>query len=253
MLFGTSGLSRDRRDQLTAFQKNLGVRFKSIELLNRALTHRSRTNEDPSRNENNERLEFLGDAVLGMVAASYLYRDLPDRAEGELARIKSFVVSEETLSELALDLGVDQALLIGKGEEQSGGRSKKAILADAMEALIAACYLDQGFDRAAAFILKLLIPEVDKVLANRHRKDYKTIVQEYVQKQYRSYPKYTVVRRSGPDHDRVFWIACVIEDQEYGPAAGKNKKEAEQKAASLAYEAILASDGPEADLLRELG
>jgi len=253
VLFGTSGLSRERRDQLAAFQKKIGVRFKSVELLSRALTHRSRTNEDPSRNENNERLEFLGDAVLGMVAASYLFRKLPERAEGELARIKSFIVSEDTLSEVALDLGVDRALLIGKGEEQSGGRTKKAILADAMEAVFGACYLDQGFDKACSFILKLLAPEVDKVLANRHRKDYKTIVQEFVQKQYRSYPKYTVVRRSGPDHDRTFWIACVIEDREYGPAEGKNKKEAEQKAASLAYEAIAAAGGPDAQLLRELG
>lgn len=224
-----------------------------MELLNRALTHRSRTNEDPSRNENNERLEFLGDAVLGMVAASFLYKKFPDRAEGEMARIKSFIVSEDTLSDLALNLGVDRALLIGKGEEQSGGRTKKAILADAMEAVIGAYYLDQGFDKVCPFILKLLSPEVDKVLSNRHKKDYKTIVQEFVQKQYKSYPKYIVVRRSGPDHDRTFWIACVIEDKEYGPAEGKNKKEAEQKAASLAYESILAAGGADAKLLKELG
>lgn len=252
-MFGTSGFSRERRDELAAFQKNAGVRFKSLELLNRALTHRSRTNEDPRHSENNERLEFLGDAILGMVAASYLYRKLPDRAEGELARIKSFVVSEDTLAQLSLSLAIDQALLIGKGEEQSGGRGKKALLADALEAVIGACYLDQGFDRTSVFILKLLAPEVEKVLENRHRKDYKTIVQEFVQKEYRTYPKYTVVRRSGPDHDRTFWISCAIEGREYGPAEGKNKKEAEQKAASLAYQAIMASGGPEAALLSELG
>jgi len=253
VLFGTSGISRERRDELAAFQKKAGFRFKSLELLNRALTHRSRTNEEAFRNENNERLEFLGDAVLGMVAASYLYKKLPNRAEGELARVKSFVVSEDTLSELALSLGIDRALLIGKGEEQSGGRGKKAILADAMEAVIGACYLDQGFDKVTAFILKILSPEVTKVLENRHRKDYKTIVQEFVQKQHRSYPKYSVIRRSGPDHDRTFWISCIIEEKEYGPAEGKNKKEAEQKAAALAYEAVLAAGGPEAELLKELG
>jgi len=253
VLFGTSGLSRERRDELAAFQKKAGLRFKSLELLNRALTHRSRTNEESFRNENNERLEFLGDAVLGMVAASYLYKKLPDRAEGELARVKSFVVSEDTLSELALALGIDRALLIGKGEEQSGGRGKKAILADAMEAVIGAYYLDQGFDKVAAFILKILSPEVTKVLENRHRKDYKTIIQEFVQKQHRSYPKYSVIRRSGPDHDRTFWISCIIEEKEYGPAEGKNKKEAEQKAAALAYEAVLAAGGPEAELLKGLG
>ena len=253
MLFGTSAISRERREELVAFQKKIGFRFKSVDLLNRALTHRSRTNEELSRSENNERLEFLGDAVLGMVAASYLYRKLPDRAEGELARIKSFVVSEETLSEISLSLGVDKALLIGKGEEQSGGRGKKAILADAMEAIIGACYLDQGFEKASVFILKLLAPEVKKVLENRHHKDYKTIVQEFAQKQYRSYPKYSVVRRSGPDHDRTFWISCMIENTEFGPAEGKNKKEAEQKAAALAYEAILAAGGPEAEFMKELG
>jgi len=253
VLFGTSGISRERRNELAAFQKKAGFRFKSLELLNRALTHLSRTNEDSFRHENHERLEFLGDAVLGMVAASYLYKKLPNRAEGELARVKSFVVSEDTLSELALSLGIDRALLIGKGEEQSGGRGKKAILADAMEAVIGACYLDQGFDKVTAFILKILSPEVTKVLENRHRKDYKTIVQEFVQKQHRSYPKYSVIRRSGPDHDRTFWISCIIEEKEYGPAEGKNKKEAEQKAAALAYEAVLAAGGPEAELLKELG
>jgi ribonuclease III len=246
-LFQNGGsLSRERKPLLIAFQKKAGIRFRSLELLNLSFTHRSCGNEDPARAQNNERLEFLGDAVLGLVAASCLYEILGEKAEGELARIKSYVVSEEVLSELAKRLGVDECLLLGKGEEQSGGRAKKAILADATEALIGAYYLDSGFDQAFHFVRGLVEPEIGKVLQNRHRKDYKTMLQEYAQRYHRSYPLYKLVRKSGPDHDRTFCISCEVAGDEYGPAIGKNKKEAEQSAARAAYEAIMAQGGLEA-------
>ena len=245
-------LSRERKSELAAFQKAASLKFKSIELLNLALTHRSCGNEDPVRSLNNERLEFLGDAVLGMAAASRLYALLSSKPEGELARIKSYIVSEEVLSCIAKELGIDRSILLGKGEEQSGGRAKRAILADAMEAVIGAYYLDEGFEASNRFVLRLLEPEIQKVLENRHHKDYKTILQEYVQKYRRSYPAYKLVRRSGPDHDRTFWVSCSIGDVEHGPVSGKNKKEAEQNAAKAAYDAILEAGGIEAARLLQV-
>jgi ribonuclease-3 len=121
-----------------------------------------------------------------------------------------------------------------------------------VEAIIGACYLDAGYEGAARFVLRLVEPEINKVLENRHRKDYKTLLQEYLQKFHRSYPVYRLVRKSGPDHDRTFWISCVIGDREHGPAEGKNKKEAEQAAARLAYEGILAGGGIEAARMAQI-
>jgi ribonuclease-3 len=251
MLFSPkSNLTRERKTELSDFQKSAQARFKDVELLNLAFTHRSCTNEDKS--PNNERLEFLGDSVLGMVVATRLFELLADKAEGDLARVKSYVVSEEALAGIALSLGIDRLLILGKGEENSGGRSKKAILADALEAIIGACYLDAGFDAATRFVLRLVEPEITKVLQNRHRKDYKTILQEYLQKFHRSYPSYPLQRKSGPDHDRTFWISCHIGEREYGPAEGKNKKEAEQAAAKLAYDDIIRAGGVEAARLRQI-
>lgn len=251
MLFGAKNtLTRERRGELALFQKRSGARWRSQELLNLALTHRSCTNED--RTPNNEKLEFLGDSVLGMVVAARLYVLLGDRSEGDLARIKSYVVSEDTLSAIALTLGIDTLVLLGKGEENSGGRAKKAILADALEAVIGSLWLDQGHAAAERFVLGLTSPEIEKVLRNRHRKDYKTILQEYVQKFHRGYPRYGIVRKSGPDHDRTFVVSCSIGTDEYAAAEGKNKKEAEQAAAREAYEAIIAKGGLEAARLRQV-
>ncbi|HOX93037.1 MAG TPA: ribonuclease III [Spirochaetales bacterium] len=248
--FRTGDHSRERKDAVAAFQKSLGYRFKDSDLLTRALTHRSHVNEDSSSSGNNERLEFLGDAVLGMASASHLFSMLGDRPEGDLARIKSFVVSEDTLSGIALGLSMDALLLIGKGEERSGGRTKKAILADALEAVFGAAYLDGGFEKAKALVLRFIVPEIDKVLSDRHRKDYKTLLQEYAQKYHHVYPVYTLAKRSGPDHDRTYWMNCSLLSTSYGPGSGKTKKDAEQAAAAMAYEAILESGGQEAERLR---
>ena len=245
-----SKLTRERKADLALFQKEAQARFRNVELLNLALTHRSCTNEDKS--PNNEKLEFLGDSVLGMAVANRLYELLADRAEGDLAKVKSYVVSEESLAGISRILGLDRLILLGKGEEHSGGRNKKAILADALEAVIGAYYLDAGYESAAKFVLRFVEPEIEKVLQNRHRKDYKTLLQEYLQKFHRSYPAYRLVKKTGPDHDRTFWMICAIGETEYGPASGKNKKEAEQGAAAIAYEAIMGSGGVEADRLRQI-
>jgi ribonuclease III len=237
-------LRPERKKELQLFEKHAGIRFRELESLNQAFTHRSFAHESGESTENNERLEFLGDSVLGMVVSEYLYQALTEQAEGELARIKSFVVSEASLSEIAKRLRVDNFILIGKGEEYSGGRTKKAILADALEAIIGAYYLDSGFQPARKFVRQLLIPEVTKVLEDRHAKDYKTLLQEYVQRRLKTYPHYRVVQKTGPDHDRTFWIEVHIGERSYGAGKGKNKKEAEQDAARLAYEGLHAADKP---------
>jgi len=224
-----------RKKELLLFEKNAGIRFRKLDFLNLAFSHRSFVNECKESIENNEKLEFLGDSVLGLVVSEYLYKNLPGKNEGDLARIKSFVVSEDSLAGIAKILKIDNFILIGKGEEYSGGRSKKAILADCMEAVIGAYFLDSGFKSSQVFVLKYLIPEITKVLENRHKKDYKTLLQEYVQKKYKNYPKYSIIKKAGPDHDRTFWIEVKVDNTIYGPGIGKNKKEAEQKAASLAY------------------
>jgi ribonuclease-3 len=149
------------------------------------------------------------------------------------------VVSEEILAEIGRILRLDNFILIGKGEEYSGGRSKKALIADAMEAIIGAYYLDSGFKAVRTFIRNLLIPQINMVLEDRHKKDYKTLLQEYVQKRFRSYPRYRIVHRKGPDHNRTFWIEVAIGKRTYGPGTGKNKKEAEQQAAGIAYKALV--------------
>lgn len=225
----------DRKRELLLFEKHVDIRFRKLQLLNLAFSHRSYSNEYQGLVENNEKLEFLGDSVLGMVVSEYLYTQLTDMVEGDFARIKSFVVSEDSLSEIAKKLKIDNFILIGKGEEYSGGRNKKAILADCLEAIIGAYYLDSGLKSVKAFILDSLVPEINKVLANKHKKDYKTLLQELVQKRYKSYPKYTVVKKTGPDHDKIFWIEVEVNGTFYGPGEGRNKKEAEQSAAGLAY------------------
>jgi ribonuclease-3 len=251
-LSGNARLLAERKKTLNEFQKAAGFHFKNLELLSRALTHRSYAPEGVSPHYNNERLEFLGDSVLGMSVADWLYVNLPERAEGEMARVKSFVVSEECLSEIAFGMGVDRYLVMGKGEELSGGRKKKAIMADALEAVLGAYYLDTDYPRARKFVHKLIVPEIQKVLSRRHRRDFKTIIQEYVQKNSKSYPRYTLVKKSGPDHDRTFWISVSACGIDYPEAVGKSKKEAEQNAAKIAYDAIMSSGGPEAEKLRSV-
>lgn len=239
----TPTVDSSRRKELSLFQKKAGLRFRRFDLLDLAFCHRSYVNETTEDIDNNERLEFLGDSVLGIVVADYLFRLLPDRPEGDLARIKSHVVSEESLADIALSLGIDSIVHVGKGEELSGGRTKKALLSDSMEALIGAWHLDAGYEKASRFILQYLKDPIETVLANRHRKDYKTLLQEIIQKRYHSYPKYVLERKTGPDHQRIFWMNVIVQSDTFGPGMGGNKKSAEQEAARLAYES-LTSDQP---------
>lgn len=228
----------ERKRELFSFQKHTDIRFKNLPLLNLAFCHRSYTNEYKGRIDNNERLEFLGDSVLGLVIADYLFHHFPENPEGDLAKIKSYVVSEPSLATKARELNIDRYLLIGKGEDHSGGRERDSILSDAMEAVIGAYYLDQGFKPVTRFVIDLLEDEVHKVLQNKHERDYKTLLQEWVQKNFKSCPKYHLVKSEGPDHDRTFFIEVRIQDKIYGPGSGKNKKKAEQEAAELAFRSL---------------
>ena len=167
-----------------------------------------------------------------------LYVKFAEKAEGELAKIKSVVVSEDILSGVAGQLGIDTLLILGKGEENSGGRTKKAILADALEALIGALYVDSGFNAAYAFVSRFLEEEIIRVVEDRHHKDYKSALQEYSQRLYQNYPVYRLVDRSGPDHARLFAVEVTVNSQIFGPATGRNKKSAEQAAARMALDAL---------------
>lgn len=238
MLFSKKNLSPKRIQELTAFTKNISIKFSNINLLELAFTHRSVANEKGQKHYNNERLEFLGDSVLGMATAAYLYEHFMDNPEGDLAKIKSSVVSEQSLAPIALKIGIDKMLILGKGEEMSGGRQKKAILADAVEAVIGAYYLDAGYKAAEKLVLSFMIPAINNYVSDRGSKDYKTLLQEAHQKKYKSCPNYELVKETGPDHERTFWVTVHLKNASYGPESGKSKKEAEQNVAKKAWQEV---------------
>lgn len=229
-------LDKLRAKELKKLSRKLGIRFRSQNLLNLALTHRSVLSKNNINN--NERLEFLGDSVLGLSVTEYLYLSLPEKKEGDLAKIKSYVVSEEVLSKISLELNIDKYLIVGKGEEYSGGRKKNAILEDAIEAIFGAYYLDRGFKKAKKFVLSLLVPEIKMVLKGDYKKDYKTIFQELIQKKYKTCPKYRLLSKSGPDHDVTFKYEVIVGGRILGRGTGKNRKTAEQNAAEEALKSI---------------
>lgn len=233
-------LTRERRRNLEFFCRNLGLHFRDYSILDLAFHHRSFSNENLSHKKyNNERLEFLGDSVLGLATATFLYNDMENNSEGDLAKIKSNVVSEQTLAPIALEtMHVDKYLVLGKGEEMTGGRTKRAILADTVEAVIGALYIDSGYEAAEKFVLDIIVPEIRKVQTDTGFKDYKTILQEYFQKTSNSCPVYKLEKTTGPDHDRVFYSSVRLGKVVYGPAAGKNKKTSEQEVAKTALLAL---------------
>lgn len=232
-------ISSDRERELLVFIKESHIIISNLALLNLAFTHRSYANETSEMVDNNERLEFLGDSVLGMCVADWLFRNLPAKAEGDFSKIKSVVVSEDSLAMIARKLQVDKYLLIGKGEENTGGRDKKALLADCMEALFAACYLDSGFEAAKSFVMRYLEQQIRAVLDDDYHRDYKTSLQEYMQKRWRKVPSYTLVKKTGPEHDYTFFVEVDVNGKVFGPASGVNKKQAEQMAAKLAYDQLV--------------
>ena len=231
---GTAGvvLEKSRLEQLKQFSKKLHVPLGDGQLLNEALTHKSYTHErkmNPSYN--NEKLEFLGDSVLGLVVSQHVFETYPGVTEGGLSKVKSVVVSAQVLSEKAGNFGLGDYILIGKGEEKSGGRARTSLLADALEAVIGAVYLESGLAAAKKLVLSLLQDDVDKVFSGRIEKDYKTLLQEHFQKTQKTAPRYEITQEWGPDHNRSFEAACMVNGKTLATGIGKNKKEAEQQAA----------------------
>lgn len=236
---GSKKIDSQRKKALYDFCKPLGIKFNDIELLDLAFHHRSFSSENhENKRYNNERLEFLGDSVLGMATAAFLYEDMADNPEGDLAKIKASVVSEKALAPAALKIGIDRMLVLGKGEEISNGRKKPAILADCMEAIIGAYYLDSGYEKARNFVLSFVIDEIRKVQEHKGNLDYKTLLQEYFQKKAKKCPVYRLDRTEGPDHDQTFYMSVVLGNKVFGPSSGKSKKEAEQNVAKTAYEKL---------------
>ena len=214
-------------------EKAIGYQFRDLSLLQNALAHSSYANERWHNSlMSNERLEFLGDSVLGMLVANYLYRTFPNRPEGELTRMRADMVCERTLARVAGQLELGKHLLLGKGEEQGGGRSRDSILADAVESVIAACYLDGGMEAAKAFVEKFILVTVPTQKMNNA--DYKTALQELVQQKKNQTLSYHLVGESGPDHDKKFEVELTLNGTVVGTGTGSSKKRAEQQAAQAA-------------------
>ncbi len=227
---------------IESMQDALPYRFRSVALLDEALTHKSYVNErrSPAR-KHNERLEFLGDAVLSLIVSDYLATALPDSTEGALSKLKAKVVSETSLAKAARRLELGKLLRLGRGEELSKGREKSSLLADALEAVIAAVYLDGGLEACRSFTLRVLAPELDAIAEQKERpgsEDYKTQLQEWCQKHHETLPRYETIRETGPDHRKMFEVELTIKGSVMGVGAGSSKKEAEQMAAKQALDQV---------------
>jgi ribonuclease-3 len=224
---------------INELQKTLKVKFNQPELLEQAMVHSSYVNENPAHTVgHNERLEFLGDAVLDFIVAEKLYRDFPQISEGEMTRLRASLVRRETLARIAVDISLGSYLSMGKGEEFSGGRNKVPNLAGALEALIAAVYLDAGVAATQNLIYNLYADEWDKLTVGGAVKDFKSKLQEIAQSRFQEIPAYRLVSESGPDHDKQFLVEVVVNAKVMGSGKGKSKKLAETEAARLAVKRL---------------
>lgn len=217
------------------FQENLNIRFDDESLLYNALAHSSYVNEhkDPDL-QNNEKLEFLGDSVLALIVIEYLYKNYSELAEGELSKIKAIVVSEYSLASIGRKIQLGDYIMLGKGERQYGGAERDATIADCLEAVFGAYYLDSGLDKSRDFILPFILEELEKVDKNEHKRDYKSELQLIIQQKYKSCPVYETINEVGPDHNKVFHVNVLIEGVVEGFGKGNNKKTAQQEAAKSA-------------------
>jgi ribonuclease-3 len=230
-------------------ERNLGFDFADKSLLQRALTHRSYLNEHPEFPlEDNERLEFLGDAVLDFVTGEYLYHRFPEMAEGHLTNLRSALVRRETLAQFARSFDLGDHLQMGHGEAESGGRNRPATLCAAFEALVGALYLDQGLDAVHDLVEPLIGPEVGRTLRGNLDKDAKSLLQELAQGQMHRTPRYVTVAESGPDHAKEFIVQVTIDGVAYGQGSGPSKQRAAQEAASDALERLHVAAGDAAPL-----
>lgn len=218
------------------FEKKLGYTFKDKTLINTALTHSSYANE--KRKESNERLEFLGDSVLSIIVSNYLFKKLSRLSEGDLTKIRASLVCEQALAELAKKISLDKYILLGRGEEMTGGRLRASIISDAFEAVLAAIYLDSDINTAANWLLNVMNEKMNEALSGKTYKDYKTMLQEAVQHGDRGKVTYELLNESGPDHNKHFEVRVCIDEKPVNKGVGQSKKEAEQEAAKNALKDI---------------
>lgn len=219
------------------FEERMGVRFSDKKLLTQAFTHRSYINENPRTGvDHNERLEFLGDAVLELVVTDYLYKKYPDQDEGELTAYRSALVNAVIIADIAMELGMNEFLLLSKGESKDNGKARQYILANTYEAYVGSLYLDQGYEACDLFIKKSLLPRIDTIVAQKLWRDSKSLIQEKAQEYVGMTPSYKVLSEAGPDHDKRFTIGIFFGAELIAQGKGKSKQEAEQSAAALALE-----------------
>jgi ribonuclease-3 len=237
---------------LVRFEAALGYTFKDRALLVEALTHSSYRNENTDVDYDNERLEFLGDAVLGCVVSHMLWESYPDRAEGDMTRFRALLVSEDGLARAARHLSLGEYLYLGRGEELTGGRDKPSVLADGYESLVCAIYLDGGYARAEAFIRSQFEEQVEHIPGLHRRSDFKTKAQEIIQERLRTVPRYRVTAEVGPDHDKRFEVVLVVRGHVLGTGTGRSKKEAEEEAARQFHTQHEAGEVPFDSLSAEL-
>lgn len=230
-----TAIDESRMKLLLELQELLQYQFRELYYLDRALTHSSYKHEAKLPElEDNERLEFLGDAVLNFVISGYLYRTLPDIPEGRLAKLKAVIVSEPVLAKSGKTLQLGKYLRLGAGEIKSGGMERISILGDTFESIIGAIYLDGNTDSVTKFILHQLNQDIQAILQQTYLLDYKSILQEYIQAKFEITPTYQLLNEFGPDHDKRFLVKVMVNGQEFGTGTGKSKKEAEQNAAQQA-------------------
>ncbi len=219
--------------EMEQFEQIIGYQFQNRQLLQEALSHSSYANEKKKLRHSNERLEFLGDSVLSIIVSQYLFEHFKHLPEGELTKIRASLVCEKALHQFAKQIHLGDALLLGKGEENTGGRERPSILADAFEAVIAAIYLDGGLEAATPYVLGFVPKDIDARKSSNFR-DYKTVLQEIVQKNPEEKVEYTLVEQSGPDHNKAFVVNVMLNSNVIGTGTGRSKKEAEQMAAKEA-------------------
>lgn len=233
-------LRKTMNNNYKTLEKTLGTTFNNQDLLLTSLTHRSYLNEHKDENlVNNERLEFLGDAVLELIISVHLFETYPERPEGELTSFRSAVVRTESLAEASKELGVGQYLRMSKGEFESGGSDKDYLLANTYESVLGAIYMDKGYEECKKFVFKTLVPKIADIVKNRSDIDSKTKIQELIQYQYKVTPTYDVLNENGPDHDKTFTVGVKIEDELIGKGQGTSKQKAEEEAATEGIKFLL--------------
>ncbi|HNW23343.1 MAG TPA: ribonuclease III [Candidatus Dojkabacteria bacterium] len=225
-------MKKTNMNSINEFEERVGVSFVNKDILIEALTHRSYLNENKNCPAHNERLEFLGDAVLELVVSDYLFNKYSNRPEGELTSFRSALVKTDSLADTAKSLGIGDMVHLSKGEEDTGGRTKNFILANTFEALIGGIYIDQGYDASKEFVYRFLINKLEDIVKNRLDIDSKTKIQEIAQAKYKVTPIYEVTNEQGPDHEKLFTVVVKINNKVIGEGVGSSKQRAEEDAAS---------------------